>query len=494
MGMDEIFEYRFTKLDPIDGAHIDPPSVAIYETLLNKGPGDVPRPGLASSWQVLEGGLVWQLRLRAGARFHSGARCDAAAVVAALERCRWGDGRQRQLWYWDPVDHVTARDDSTVELRLHYPYLGLPTLLWGTHTAICNDQLRGELGDGYGVTAADGTGPYRLVSFTPEEVVAERADGASVARSGVHPPAVIRWHARPSAAARQAALVEGTADVVRAVGREEVREAGRGRWLYQEQPEVSQFYLGFNFDDPRGFGRLDFRRAVEAFIDRGALVREALDGMGDGRRSPVPVVDRHAAAFDPAALAPMPEAEAEAVFDQLGFPRGPRGVRERDGQPLRIDCVTQDTEPFRQLTAVLAAQLARAGLCLEFRYLPPFEDFYQAVEARPAAFVSKWLWQDAIEAVMGFSRSSCAGPDGGNWQGSHLPAVDAAYDRFLQAATPAEATEGSRGVQEAFMRELPYIPLCSPAETFAVSPRLAGFTPVPGTLYPLYNTADVPDD
>jgi ABC-type transport system substrate-binding protein len=491
--MDEIFEYRLTKLDPIDGAHIDPPSVAIYETLLNKGPDDAPRPGLATSWEILEGGLIWRLRLRAGARFHSGARCDAAAVVAALERCRWGDGRERQLWYWDPVDRVTAPDDSTVELRLHHPYLGLPTLLWGTHTAICNDQRRSELGSEFGVAAADGTGPYRLVSYTPDEVVAERADGAGVVANGVRPPAVIRWRSRPSAAARQAALAEGTADVVRAVGLQEVREAGVGRWLYLEQPEVSQFYLGFNFDDPRGFGLLDFRRAVEAFIDRPALVREALCGMGDGRRSPVPVVDRHAAAFDPAAMSPMPVAEAEAVLDKLGFTPGPGGVRERDGQPLSIDCVTQDAEPFRRLATVLAAQLARAGVRLEFRYLPPFEEFYQAVESRPAAFVSKWLWQDAIEAVMGFSRSSCAGPEGGNWQGSHLPAVDAAYDRFLQAPTPAEATEASRAVQEAFMRELPYIPLCSPAETFAVSPRLAGFTPVPGTLYPLYDRADVSD-
>lgn len=176
--MDEIFEYRFTRLDPVGGDHIDPPSVAIYETLLQKGAADTPLPGLAASWQVLDGGLTWRLRLRESAVFHSGVPCDAPAVVAALDRCRWGDGRTRQLWYWDPIDRVTATDDMTVELRLHYPYLGLPTLLWGTHTAICNDRLRSDLADQFGLAAADGTGPYRLVSFSAGEVLAELSSPA----------------------------------------------------------------------------------------------------------------------------------------------------------------------------------------------------------------------------------------------------------------------------------------------------------------------------
>jgi len=66
--MDEIFEYRFTRLDPVGGAHIDPPSVAVYETLVVKGPGDQPLPGLATSWSVSPDQLTWRLRLRQGAR------------------------------------------------------------------------------------------------------------------------------------------------------------------------------------------------------------------------------------------------------------------------------------------------------------------------------------------------------------------------------------------------------------------------------------------
>ena len=37
MILTEVFEYPFTRLDPVFGDHVDPPSVAIYETLLTKG-------------------------------------------------------------------------------------------------------------------------------------------------------------------------------------------------------------------------------------------------------------------------------------------------------------------------------------------------------------------------------------------------------------------------------------------------------------------------
>lgn len=490
--MEEIFEYRFTKLDPVGGDHIDPPGVTVYETLLNKGEYAAPKPGLAVAWSTSDDGLSWQLRLRESTRFHSGDPCDAAAVVAALDRCRWGDGRTCQLWYWDPVDKVTAVDEATVELRLHYPYRRLPTLLWGTHTAIANDNRRSDLGERYGIDQADGTGPYRLVSYRPEEVVAERTATSQQSGSSASGPERIRWRSLPTEEERRSALADPAADVVRAV-RPEWLEDETERLLYVEQDEISQFYLALRFDDVFGFSDLELRRALDAFIDREALVEAAFGGLGDGRRSPVPAGDPFAEAFDPSKVAPMPLEQAERVLDDRGFLRGPDGLRSKDGLAMRLDCVTQDVEAFRRLAAELGRQLRRAGVELDFRFEEPFEAFYRACEERPTAIVSKWLWQDSIEAVMGFSRSSCASDAGCNWQGAKVPAVDAAFDRYLRASTEEELFERAREVQEQFMRELPYIPLCSPKETYAIGRHVAGFSPVPGTLYPLYDEVSFAD-
>jgi ABC-type transport system substrate-binding protein len=486
--MDEIFEYRFTRLDPIAGDHIDPPSLAIYETLLTRGPGDIALPGLASSWQVSADGASWRLHLRDGALFHSGDPCDARAVADALEHCRWGDGLSRQIWYWDPVDTVTVVDRLTLEFRPHYPCDRLPVLLWGAHTAICNQRRRSSAGSRYGVGAADGTGPYRLVSFSPEQVEAERAPTSR--RSSVfsgRSPGVIRWRSAPREEERQAIVTLGDAQIVRSVSPEWVSEERDG-WRYHEQLENGQYYLALSFDDPRAFSQLDFRRAVDAFIDREALVAVAFGGRGDGRRSPIPLGDEYADSYTPAVVPPMTAGEADAVLTQLGWQRGPDGVRAKGQQTLRIDCVAQDSDAFRRLARELSIQLSRGGIALEFRFLEPFEAFYRACEKRPASFISKWLWPDGMEAIMGFSRSTCDADSGGNWQGAHLPNVDAAFDRFLQAASRPEHDEASRSAQEVFMRELPYIPLCSARETYAVRGDVHGFRLIPRTLYPSYET------
>ena len=134
----EVFEYGFTRLDPVGGTGIDPPSVAVYETLLRKGPGGVALPGLASSWEESSDGLSCRVSFREGARFHSGRpMCDAAAVLEALRAVPLRSRRRPagQIWYWDPVESVRALDSSTIELRLLFPYRRIPTLLWGTHAA-----------------------------------------------------------------------------------------------------------------------------------------------------------------------------------------------------------------------------------------------------------------------------------------------------------------------------------------------------------------------
>jgi ABC-type transport system substrate-binding protein len=489
--MQEIFEYRFTKLDPIGGDHIDPPSVAVYETLLKKGANEQPEPGLASSWSVSQDGLRWRLNLREGARFHSGDPCDAPAVVAALERCRWGDGLSRQLWYWDPVDRVSAVGEGTVEVTLHYPYSRLPTLLWGTHTAICNVARRAALGDEYGLEMADGTGPYALSSYAPDLVIAHRATTPGAAPvSSTSAPQEIRWVSVPDEAERAAALGRDDIAVVRTVERGWLPPDGG--WRYLEQPEISQFYLALSFDSSLGFADLQLRRAIEAFIDRERLVSTALGGHGDGRRSPVPGGHPHAAAFDAGGAPRMSRPEAEHVLDALGWARSGEATRTRNGTELAFECLTQDTEVFRRIAGEVTLQLAEAGAAVRFRFEEPFEPFYRACDAHPEAILSKWLWPDAIEAVMGFSQSSCAADSGGNWQGAHLPDVDAAFEEFLRAGPEDELQAASRKVQEVFMSELPYIPLCAPMETYAVAPGIEGFAPLEGTLYPYYDSIASP--
>src|SRR5689334_18746453 len=116
----EAFEYPFSPVDPVGGAHIDPTSTAIYETVVAKGTDGKTVPSLAHSWTVSPDGLEWQFKLRPGLVFHSGAPCDAAAVAKALHRCQIRDGKTPQRHYWDPVAEVRAASSDTVAIRTKY--------------------------------------------------------------------------------------------------------------------------------------------------------------------------------------------------------------------------------------------------------------------------------------------------------------------------------------------------------------------------------------
>jgi peptide/nickel transport system substrate-binding protein len=349
------------------------------------------------------------------------------------------------------------------------------------HTAIFNVERRWRSGSGFDPGCVDGTGPYRVVDADESRIVASR-----IGRADAQTPVQLDWVAVPDPASRLAVIERAEADIVRGVEPAWIDGALAADWQYVEHPEISQYYLALDFGDPRGFDDLALRRAIEAYVDRSEIVAEAFGGRGDARRSPVPAGDQLAAAYDDTSARPMAVEEADAVFARLGWDRGPTGLRSRGAETLSIDCVVQDTEQGRRVAQALARQLREGGIELELRPVGVFDRFYQACAARPAAFVNKWLWPDAVEAVIGFSRTDCAADSGANWQHARAPEVDRAYDRFLAAPTEAEAFRRAGDAQAAFMAALPYIPLCSPTFGYAVRRTVSGYDPEPHALYPSY--------
>lgn len=479
----EAFDYAFSDLSPL-GAHIDPPSVAVYETLLAKGPDWGPHPFLAASWETSAGGLEWRVHLRPGLRFHSGAPCDAAAVLAALEQLRWEPQPGRALWYWDPVDAVFAEGSETLVFRLHYPYSRLPALLWGTHTAVYNERLRAEAGEDFGRRLADGTGPFRLASWSSERVVAEAWDGypgapAEFLRSGRGRLTAIEWISILDEDERLDALERGDVHCLHGPPLDQVeRLRADPRFAVVEYPQASSMYLTLDWRRRElGFDDLRVRRAISLALDRDALVAGALAGHGTPAYGPVPPGDEfyapdvdRAGRHDPA--------RAGELLDEAGFPRGASGVR------LAFECVIQDDPVFRRVAARLSEQLAGLGVRLELRPARPFAPFYEAVAAGPAAAISKWLWQDPMDAIIGFS--STANEPFPNWEHASVPELDRAYEAWLRAGGHDELAAAAAQAQLVFARELPYVPLLVPNDVWVHSAAVHGWRPFPANLYPFY--------
>ena len=468
----EAFDYEFSRLDPT-GPHIDPCHVAVYELLVVKGADWAPQPRLAESWEISDDGLEWRLRLRPGAQFHSGAPCDAEAVVAPLEHLRF-EFPSGQLWYWDPVDTVEAEDERTVLFKLRFPYSRLPSLLWGTHSTVYNEALRLAEPERFGFELADGTGPFRLVSWSPEQVVAERFDGYG----GTAPKLDgIEWHAILAPSERLEALERGEVDVLHGPPMEEIeRLRADPRFVVVEHPQPSSIYLGLDWHrSDLGFDDLRVRQAISLAVDREAIVREIYRGHASATWGPVPPGDEfHDSAVD--------RGRSRDVGKAVELMREARG-----GEPIRCECVVQDDSFIGPLGSLLAEQLAEVGVELELRFVKPFAPFYEACAAGVPAFVNKWLWQDALDAVIGFASTRCKGFP--NWQHASIPELDAAFESWLRAGPPDELRTAASDAQRIAADTLPYVPLVTPSDVWAHTTRLQGFEPHAADLYPLYDRA-----
>jgi peptide/nickel transport system substrate-binding protein len=487
----EAFDYRFSRLDPALAPHIDPPSVALYETLLLKDSGGRPHPMLARSWQVSPDGLEWRIGLRPGLFFHSGRSCDAQAVVDAMKTLRVGDSTEGEIWYWMPVEDVRAQDPETLVFRLRHPYVRLPSLLWGTHTAIYSEATRQASGGGFGCEVADGTGPFRLVSWSPERVVAERWDGYPGSTSnqfGNHGHALldgVEWLSIPDERDRLEALVRGDVHCLHGPPLGELEQLkADARFEVIEYAQSSGAYLALDWKrHDLGFQDHRTRLAVSLAIDRAALVEEALAGHGWPTRGPLGPGDPY---YDPRVdeTSGFSSERAGDCLDELGWIPQKDGVRSRGEQRLAFECLVQDDDVMRRLAHALARQLHRLGIELRLTFAAPFADFYAACDRHPASFIGKWLWQDGLDAVIGFTASW--GQPGPNWQHSSIPALDRAFEDWLRAHDEVELRATAARAQAVAADELPYIPLLRQADVWVRSRRLHGWQPYSANLYPFY--------
>ena len=489
----EGYDYDFSRVDPATGAHVDPAWCAIYETATLADPDGRLGPMLAERWRCDPDGLAWRFRIRPDAVFHSGERCDAAAVRAAFALHGNAAESPVNAFFWTAIDEIAAERDEVV-IRLRHPFAGLPALLRSWHSAIHNQRLRDELGERYGRPAADGTGPFALARWEPGRLMEvrrfERYPGAIVPWFRNGGPAyldAVQWLPILSEDARAVALEEGEVDCVQNPSLfdvERLRSNPDLRVISFQQSSLA--YLALDHETTRlGFHDVRVRRAISLAIDRDAIVARDLAGHGWSAHGPIPSASRwytpeveRLGGFDPG--------RAESLLDEAGFARGTDGVR------LRFAALVLEDATVRRAAASLVEMLGRVGVELELRPVTGFEAFYGALGEHPEAFVSKWFWPDPVDAIVGFVSSwSHAGP---NWQRASIPAIDAACRAWQSAPDDEALAAAAQEIQRLSAEHLPLVPLFSPAAVWAHHRRVHGWRPTPTNLYPFYGDVSIEAD
>jgi len=257
------------------------------------------RPELAEAWEVSPDGLVYTFHLRHDAQFHDGRPVTAEDVRYSLERACDPATRSRVAGAYladivgvkeklagqaETIRGVEVLDDYTIRLTIDAPKSYFLSKF--THsTAFVVDREQVE-SDPEWLRHPNGTGPYRLVEWTDDQIVLEPNPHYYGDRPGVR-----RVVCHTSVSGSPMTMYEtGELDVVPVSSDQIERVMDPANPLNRELrvvPLLDTFYVGLNvreppFDDPK------VRRAFAMGLNRKAIVSVLLKGRAEEARGILP--------------------------------------------------------------------------------------------------------------------------------------------------------------------------------------------------------------
>ncbi len=265
--------------------------------------------------------------------------------------------------------------------------IGMMSKAWATRHGVMLPQDFNAKQETHAVRNANGTGPYRLVRYEPDNrLVLAAHEGWWGPRGDVEEAT---WLVIQSDATRLAALASGEVDLLLDPPFQDVARLKReGRFKVIETSDIGTQYLGFDqwraepeFSDLNGrnpFKDLRVRRAIAHAIDVDAIVAKVLRGQAAVTGSHVSkLVDGYVPAleqrpsYDPAA--------ARALLKDAGY---------ADGFGITLDCVNIAWRAA--VCQAIAGMLAQVGIRVTFQPSPAPQFFPKLTQATTSFFEVGW--------------------------------------------------------------------------------------------------------
>jgi peptide/nickel transport system substrate-binding protein len=233
------------------------------EGLTERGYDGRPRPRLAESWTASEGGLRWRFKLRNGITFHDGTPVAADLIVEALKA--GVSARQKQGTNPGLADIIRIAAISPMEIDI--------TLR--RRSSFLLEDLDYPVVRHRPDKSVIATGPFKIVAAGSEEIVLE---GHTKYHQGA--PQLDRVTIRPYSTVRTAwaSLMRDEIDFLYDLSRDAAEFVASSDVALYSYLRHYVYLIAVNSKRP--LFSTAVRRALNAAIDRDALVRTALRGQG----------------------------------------------------------------------------------------------------------------------------------------------------------------------------------------------------------------------
>lgn len=427
---------------------------AVYDYLVDTDPDNNIQPRLATRWAVSGNGLTYTFTLAPNATFADGSALTAEDVVWTFDRLRDPELELPTSDLYSNIDSITASGDLEVTFTLKETN---PFFLYDLSD---NHALVLKAGTTAPETEFNGTGPFRVVNYSPENrmELAANEDYFIPGKPGVTSLEFIFFSDQVAAVE---ALRGGQVDLVQRMPTPQFL-------TLQDEPGINAISIptnGFDLvrlrsdrppgDDPRVI------QALKLATDRQAIFETVTLGLGAvGRDSPIGPLFKAYYSEETPVPARDPEAARELLAD-AGYADG-----------LQLDLHVPDSGDRPDLAAVLKEQWAEAGIDVNIIVEPESvyygDDGWLEVDLGITGWGSRPIPQFYLDVML---------VDGAKWNESHFS--DAEFDELAELAgttlNEQERVAAYKEIQRILIERGPIIVPYFFAQFGAISQDFEGF-------------------
>jgi peptide/nickel transport system substrate-binding protein len=453
----------------------------IYEGLTRLSREYRPEPSLATKWTYVTQTQV-RFDLRRGVKFHDGSPFTADDVVFSFGRITQPQGTKQT--YVSGIKSVTKIDEHTVDFILEAPtpmllqnIISFPIMskAWAEKNKATNTQDYKAREENFAARHANGTGPYKLVSWQPDQAVTMTINPGwwDKTTSNI---TELTYLPIKSAPTRVAALLSGNVDIVtdlppqdffklKADGKVKLLEGAEIRTIFFVMDEGSDELRESSVKGKNPFKDKRVRQAMNLALDREAIKRSIMRGLSvPGALMVPPGVNGYDAALD---APPKPDVDkARKLLADAGYPQG---------FELPLHCPNDRYVNDEAVCQAAVSMWAKIGVMARL-VAAPFSTHSQTFQRGESPFfMLGWgvSTYDALYAMQAWGHTRTPGADG-NFNFGKVS--DATLDALIQRIKfePDVPTRNAL-IREAVLRvrdEALFIPIHHQIRPWAMKPKV----------------------
>jgi peptide/nickel transport system substrate-binding protein len=444
----------------------------IFDRFMEMGLDGKFYPGLAESWEISDDGLIWEIKLKKGVKFHDGSPFNAEVAKWFLKEMGTGPS----AYMVGGIDRVEIKNPHAITMHMKHPE---PNMLYNfsqLFMAVPSMEAYKKYGEDFGTKYVVGSGPFKYDSWKPGDSLVlvknqEYTWGPGLVQNkGPAKIDKILYRDIKEDSTRFLELTTGKLDVVVTIPTMFLEKIDKNPALrVVNLPGMVLFHMVMNTQSEPLDNAL-VRNGIALAIDQESITKNVFASAGQPAFTYL-ISSLPASKVDKKYEIRQDLEGAAAALDKAGWKLGPKGIRiNKEGKPLELKLWSKNESSYRRVAEVVQAQLAKVGVDAKITLLDPSTIRTQLRKGEQQLVVRSYSWDNA-DILEWFLNSKRMGyPNAAMWH-------DNESDYLMQKAmtrsrSMQERIDNFKEYHSYLLEQYVWAPIYLPDQLYAVGKRV----------------------